>query len=621
MNRCYTPVLLALACSAAGSALAQPESTGGVLEETIVISSRVPMPLRQVGTAVSVLDEQHIAMRSFNSLYDALRTQPAVSANNTGGAGGITSLQIRGEDGYRTLVLIDDIDISDTSGPQVSPRMEHILTAGIQRVEILRGPQGLMYGADAGGVINLSTLKADEGLQGYAQGEAGRYGTQQFSAGIGGKSESIDYALSATDYETDGFNSRDTDTVLRDDDGYDNTTVHGRLGWNVSEALRLQAVYRDVETEGEYDSCFTNAFVPSDLCSSEFEQQAWRLSAEYVAGRFKHELAYSGNDTDRQAYTEGEPTFGSEGERERWTYLGSFYGGDKLKFVYGVDLLTDQLDDGTFDRERDQDGYYLEYQGEVIDSLFITAGARYDDNEDFGSHTTWRSSAAYVMSLDGGDLKFRGAYGTGFRSPSLYEIAYNSGPFGFPPASETELDAEESEGLDVGLSWYGDNGLLLEAGYFDQEITDIIYFDLVNFSGYLQDRGDTTSEGIELNAEVPLPWNVLLAGNYTWNDTETVDGSVRPRRPEQLANVALQWSNAADTLLLALQLRITRGAEDTDGSDMDDYEVVNLSANWQLMPQLELFGRVENLFDEDYQEVPTYNTSGAAAYAGLRFTF
>ena len=127
MNRCYTPALLALACSSAGSALAQPEATDSVLEETIVISSRVPMPLRQVGTAVSVMDEQHIAMRSFNSLYDALRTQPAVSANNTGGAGGITSLQIRGEDGYRTLVLIDDIDISDTSGPQVSPRMEHIL--------------------------------------------------------------------------------------------------------------------------------------------------------------------------------------------------------------------------------------------------------------------------------------------------------------------------------------------------------------------------------------------------------------------------------------------------------------------------------------------------------------
>ena len=196
-----------------------------------------------------------------------------------------------------------------------------------------------------------------------------------------------------------------------------------------------------------------------------------------------------------------------------------------------------------------------------------------------------------------------------------------AGPFGFPPASDVELDAEESEGLDLGVSWYGNSGLLLEATWFDQDITDVIYFDLIGFSGYLQDRGETSSEGIELNAEMPLPGNIILGGNYTLTDTETLQGSERPRVPEHMANIALQWSNASDTLMLGLHARLSRGATDTDGSDLDDYEVVNLVANWQVLPQLELFGRVENLFDEEYQEVPTYNTSGSAAYAGVRFTF
>jgi vitamin B12 transporter len=617
MNKFFPVSALALACAPSLPALAESK-----LEEIVVTSSRVEMPLRQVGTSISVITREDIKLSGFNSLYEILRSQPAISANNTGGAGGITSLQIRGEDGYRTLVLIDDIDISDTSGPQVSPRVEHLLSSGIQRVEILRGPQGLMYGADAGGVINIQTLAAEEGLHGSASAETGRYGTRQLTADLGGGNGTIDYAVMASDYETDGFNARDTDTVLRDDDGYENTTLHGRVGWNVSEDLRLQLVARDVDTEGEYDSCSTvDSFAPSDDCSNEFEQQAWRASADYTLGRFSHQLAYSGSDTERQSYTEGSPSFGSEGDLERRTYLGSFRGGDALRLVYGVDLLTESLDDGTFDRERDQDGYYLEYQGELTENLFITAGARYDDNEDYGSHTTWRTSAAYILSLTGGELKFRGAYGTGFRAPSLYEISYNGGFFAYPPASDTELKEEESEGLDVGLAWYGESGLQLEANYFDQKIDDVIYFDLQNFSGYLQDKGEASSSGVELIAEVPLLETLALNGNYTYNDSEDVDGSTRPRRPEHLANLALRWSPLDGKLVLAMHVRATRGARDTDGSSMDDYEVVDLTASWEFLQGLELYGRVENLFDEDYQEVPTYNTSGAAAYAGLRFSF
>ena len=140
---------LALACAQAIPAAAENSR----LEEIIVTSSRVAMPLRQVGTSVSLVTSQDIKERGFLNLADVLRYEPSISVSNTGGAGKATSLRIRGENGFRTKLLIDGIDVTDTSSPQGAPHFEQLSSSGIARVEVLRGPQGLMYGADAGGVV------------------------------------------------------------------------------------------------------------------------------------------------------------------------------------------------------------------------------------------------------------------------------------------------------------------------------------------------------------------------------------------------------------------------------------------------------------------------------------
>ncbi len=592
------------------------------LEEVVVTSSRIPMPLREVGTSISVVTQQEISELGFTSLYDVLRTQPGVSVTNTGGAGSAAALRIRGEEGYRTLVLLDGIDISDTSGPQVSPRFEQLMSSGVQRVEILRGPQGLMYGADAGGVVNISTIAPTDGFGGEVSAEGGRYGSQQLAGNLGGGNDTVDFNLSGTDFQTDGFNARTTDTVLKDDDGYDNRTANARLGYNATEQLRLSLVGRSVKGKNRFDDCFTvDTFAATDRCRDQYEQQAWRLAADYEAGRFSHQLAYNGNDTDRKFYSDGQSSFSTQGELERSSYLGSFSASQGLRLVYGVDLETESLDDGSLDESRDQSGYYLEYQGGFGNRLFLTAGTRYDDNDDFGSHTSYRVSSAYLFALGGGELKLKGAYGTGFRAPSLYEIAYNNGGSAYPPASDTTLKEERSKGYDFGLSWLAASGLYLEAVYFDQKVEDEIYFDLTDFSGYLQRNGDTDSSGVELVADWPLLATLSISANYTFNDTETSSGDSRPYRPQHLANLGLNWRSLAGKLVLGASWRLSQDAQDIDGTQLDDYQVLELTASYQLFEGLQLYGRLENALDEDYEEVPTYNTSGAAGYAGLRYSF
>ncbi len=611
------PSLLAIAVSASPAAFAATP-----LEEIVVTSSRVPMPLREVGTSISVVTQEEITQLGFTSLYDVLRSQPGVSVTNTGGTGSAAALRIRGEEGYRTLVLLDGIDISDTSGPQVSPRFEQLLSSGVQRVEILRGPQGLMYGADAGGVVNITTIAPTKGLGGEISAEGGRYGSQQLAGNVGGGNDTVDFNLSGADFQTDGFNARTTDTVLKDDDGYDNTTVNARVGYNATDTLRLSMVGRNVDGKNRFDGCYTvDTFTLTDRCSDEYEQQAWRVAADYDAGQFSHQLAYNDSDTDRKFYSAGQSSFKTKGELERTSYLGSFSTGNGLRLVYGVDLETESMGDGATAESRDQNGYYLEYQGGFGDRLFVTAGSRYDDSDDFGSHTSYRISSAYLFPLAHGELKLKGTYGTGFRAPSLFEIAYNKGGFAYPPASNTTLKEEESKGYDFGLSWLATSGLYLEAVYFDQTIEDEIYFDLTNFSGYLQRNGDTDSTGVELAADWPLLETLSLSANYTFNDTQTSTGGSRPYRPEHLVNLGLNWRALTGKLVLGAAWRLSEDAQDIDGSQLDDYQVLALTASYQLQPGLQLYGRLENALDEDYEEIPTYNTSGAAGYAGVRYTF
>lgn len=341
---------------------------------------------------------------------------------------------------------------------------------------------------------------------------------------------------------------------------------------------------------------------------------------EYQTQRFTHEVYYSDNDSDRDSYSEGKRSGKFGGTIERYGYLGSFNGGDALRLVYGTDI-EDESADGTYlNADRGQDGYYLEYQGGFYDQLYVTAGARYDDNDDFGSNTSYRASAAYLIPLTGGELKLKATYGTGFRAPSLSEIATNMDPFTLPPAFGTDLSEEESEGYDIGVSWMGESGLYLETVYFDQTISDEIIYDPLSF-GYLQASGDTESSGIELIGEWPILEGLSLSGNYTYNDTESFDGGDRAYRPKHLGNLGLRWATLDERLVMGLNVRVSRDSKDLDGSSLDDYELVDFNASYLVGYGVEIYGRVENLLDEDYEEFPTYNTSGAAGYAGLRYSF
>ena len=149
---------LSLGLCLTGHTIAQTAEEPAAIDETVVVASRVADLSHQVGVSVSVLNRDDIVSFGYPDLGSLLDTQPGVTVTMDGGFGKAAAVRIRGEEGFRTRIVLDGINIADPSSPQISPRIEHILSSELTRVEILRGPQGLLWGADAGGVVLMSTI-------------------------------------------------------------------------------------------------------------------------------------------------------------------------------------------------------------------------------------------------------------------------------------------------------------------------------------------------------------------------------------------------------------------------------------------------------------------------------
>ena len=538
------------------------------IEELVVVGNRFPVPRRQLATSVSVVDAQQIRDYGSFTLTDILRQTAAVGASSNGGVGSLSTLRIRGEQGFRTLTVFDGMRLSDPSGTQVAAPIEHLLASEIGRIEVLRGPQGLSYGADAGGVINISSAPNQNGFSGAIDAQGGARGTQQLSTQLGFGGERVDVSLAASDFGTDGFNSRLSDTDLLDDDGYDNETIHARVGVKLTESLDLELVRRETSSESQF--------------------------------------------------SEGVSAFGAAGELERWEYQLGLSDLPGFDLIAGVDLEREV--NGADDR--DNSGVYAEVLSDFSERWFITLGFRQDDNEDFGEFTSYRLSSAYLIDLGGNTLKLKGAGGRGFRAPSRDEISYNEGPWASPPAAGLALNAEQSSGFEFGFEYSADR-YVVELVAFQQDVEDAIDFDLAGFSGYLQFEGRNRSEGIELVTRASLTETLSATANFTLNKTKRANGLARLRRPEQMLNLGLSYLDPAGKLRINAFYRHSQNAIDEQAGtliDLDDFGVLDLNASYTLREGVELYVRLENSIDEQYREVGDYRSANRGAFAGVRLS-
>ncbi|GAB4354204.1 MAG: TonB-dependent receptor [Methylohalobius crimeensis] len=615
---------------------AQDQASTKRLDTLTVTASRVPVPLRRIGSSVTVITAEDIAARQAISLADALRSVPGLDVVRAGGLGQQTSVFLRGANSNQTLVLIDGVEANDPSNPGGLFDFANLTVDNIERIEILRGPQSTLYGGDAiGGVINIITQSGQAKPGADFSAEGGSFGSWRLTGNSSGRLDRFRYSVAASHLRSRGFSAADRRLDGNsEDDGYLNTTVSARLGWRALDNLDLDGVVRYNRTQTELDDC------GGPHCDDPNE----RSYADQVFGRLQGKLdLFDGfwNQQLRLSYTLhdrnilDDPDAISPFAPSTTHFIGEKYKVDWQNTFRLIDIdtlvndslvagITDEREtasaDDTPHRSASTLAYYAENRLTWLERFITTAGIRQDDPNHTGDKVTWRVTQAILIPETG--TKLRGSYGKGFKAPTLYQLFAPAGNFG--PIGNSNLKPESSRGWEVGFDQsFWDERILLGATYFRNDFRNLI--DFAFGQGYLNlDRAE--SEGVETYLEIE-PFDFLtLRGNYTYTRTEDeTTGKRLFRRPSHKGSVDADfevWENTH----LHLNVLAMGSRDDMDFSTgsrvrLASYAVVNLAARYRVNRNLEVFGRVDNLLDKRYQEVSGFGTSNVAGYGGVKLSF
>lgn len=590
------------------------------IEETVVVADRVDTAITSLAVSVNVLDRELISALGSATLPQLLKSQVGISTTQNGGIGAVSGIRVRGQDAFRTRVLIDGIDISDPSSPQIAPRMEHVLAPSLERVEVLRGTQGLLWGADAGGVISLTSRRATEQPSIAVSAERGGYGFETESIVASSGATYLGEMTAVLNHVgMDGFNALKSDTQLADNDGYDNDsyrlsyTTPQWQGWSATISAREVDATTDYDGCGRFDESFS--FISSNDCSDGYNNETRAVVVRHAGDGNSTQISVSESDSDRAYFTDGLFQFALKGSNEQMSASHNRTLTENYDLTVGVDLDEQSYDDGFGTaRSRDNKAIFMNVR-RATNKVTLSAAVRTDDNDDFGRFTSWRITALTETGFDG--VAFKTAYGTGFRAPSPYEVGSNQSPFALPEARETALNEEQSEGWEMGLRG-NQNHLSWELTYFDQEVSDAIvysYNPALFAGGYLQIPGTSQFSGVEATAAWEIGEGVTLEGFVTDLSADDANGNDLPYRPETTAQVSARYSAAKiDWLLLA---RYTSDRSDGFGTRLNEYTVMDGSFRYAITDELNVSVRAENVTNEGYSDIVGYRSAGRTFYVGL----
>ncbi|WP_226701833.1 TonB-dependent receptor plug domain-containing protein [Microbulbifer elongatus] len=590
------------------------------LEQVTVTASRVEIPRAESGVSVSILTAADIEKLGYSTLLDVIKTLPGISISNTGGLGKVSNVYVRGEAGSRTLVLLDGVNMADAANTQVTTQFQHILAGDVERIEILRGPQGMMYGAGAGGVINIITKRGDKPLQLELSAETGRYDTERTQLAARGQQGAWNYKLDLNQLESEGFNARESD-ASGERDGYDNQTGSASIGYAFDENLSVEAQLRRTDADTEYDNCYLGWDVVND-CLDTYVQTSYQLGANLLAAGASHRLNVSSQELERESYSAGNYSFSMEGSIAELNYIGSraLAGGS---ITWGADLDQQEYSSGGLVQDVDILGIYGEWRSDIAKKVFYSVGYRRDSLED-QDHNSWRVSAAVPQLIgDNQQLKYRASASTGFRAPSPYEISTNLNSGVDPVGPET------SRGYELGVEYRYADILQLELVAFQQSVTDAIVY--VNGLGtgwgaYAQDNGESDSDGIELSLAGSLGESGRWYANGTWLDSTDSESEPRFNVAQEVYNLGASYTLLANALTISGNWRHADDrtspapAFGSPAEALGSYNRFDLNAVYDISDRISVSLRGENLLDEDYREVAGFYTTGAAIYAGVQLS-
>ena len=640
----------------------EPAETEPVLEtrEVVISATKTPVPVSQVTSAVEVITGEQMQQRKLKTVAEALRWAQGLAVNQSGGPGTNVDVRIRGGTPEQTLVLIDGAIVnSATIG---SYDFANLTTDNIERIEILRGSQSMLWGSDAmGGVINITTKRGRDtpNISGFS--EYGSFNTIREGANVAGKKGPVDFSGSISRWDTAGFSAINYRRGATERDGYHNWQGSVRLGADLPKDGRLEFDFRWMKGIANFDGFAFNSTTfqsdPADVLGAKSQNTQYVFAGNYMQpitswwsqkltmSRATDNLVSQSGTVERNLVTGATGPVGFpfnsqiETTSNRIEWQQNVQIAEPLLLTAGYQFReqigqnTDSLDPTMSipTKSISSNAGFADAKLNLWDRLFGTAGIRQDEYNVFGSATTYRLTGGYLHQETG--TKLRGSYGTGFRAPTINQLF-------FPGFGTPNLQPEKSQGFDVAV----DQTLLndrvtLSLGYFWTRYRNLILsvFDPAvctapgSFGFCAQNAGDARARGVEASGKFRLvrdqPWikSLDLQFQYTYTLTNNLTDGQDTRLPKWPLN---QWSTILsyqpiEALRANLEGRFVGQRYNNVGNSgsIGSFYVWNLSATYDVNKQIQVYTRVDNIFNEKYEEVLFFGTAIRSVFGGVRMNF
>ncbi len=617
-------LVLALPAAAAAqtadpAAIADAEEGAVTLPDIIVSANRTPTAAAATGSTVSVITDRQIVEDGRPFALDILGTQPGVTVQQSGPPGTLTGFSVRGAPQQYVRVMVDGIEVSDPTVPQVGAPMSGMLLDDVSRIEVLKGSQSAVYGGQAiAGVIDITTPRPTEnGLQTTYTLEGGSFDSFRGALSLAGRDDRGDFALSVAHLQTNGFSAAEEADGNTEADGYDTTRLSASGTLYATDLLSIFGSAFTQHESGDFDGTDPLTFNPADADST-YDTTTWGARTGFAltspGGALENRAAISWYDVARDTREDAGPS-SFDGDRLRLEYLGTWTQSAGLSVQFGGDwtredtTTTTPYGDSSGDNE--VAGIFAQAIWAPVDPLTLTFALRNDDHSEFGNYPTGRVSAAWEATPG---TTLRGSVGTGFRAPSNYELFV-------PTYGNPDLEPETSVSADLGIEQsFGDGRGQAVATLFLLDIDNLIGFT----TAYEQIPGTAKSRGVELSGSWALTEALTLTGAYTYTDARDANGDRRLRVPMHDLAVGID-GQATERVTVGLGLEYAAGLPDEPFTQSSawrsDYTLVNARVAYAVTEAAEIYLRAENLLDEQYQTVKGFSTADQSFYFGVRGTF
>ena len=587
------------------------------MELLIVTPTRMPQSLDKTIADTTVLNEQDIQKSGAPDVPTILRNVAGVEFSQNGGTGKSSGLYLRGTDSAHVLVLVDGVRInSATTG---TTALDQLMLDQIERIEVVRGNVSSLYGSEAiGGVIQLFT-KLGHGAPAFnASAGLGSHGTQRLAAGFSGEVNDNSFSVNVGKVKTDGVSAINTQiapTANPDKDGYDNTTFNAQVKHAFNDDHQLSASLFSTRGNSQYDNAFNLA--TTDRNNTREAIQKLSLTSDNQLNTTWHsKLNWARGTDDSKDYLNDVEDSRFKTVNNQLAWQNELRLADTQRVNLAAEHLVQSVDSDTLFTQTRRSvnsllgGYLGEYGAQQVQF-----NLRQDHYSDFGTANT--GLLGYGLSF-ADNWRATASISNAFKAPTFNDLYY---PLSFGYRGNPNLKPERSQNKEVGLH-YASNGQRVDAVYFDNRISDLIasnatFTTVVNIN-QAQINGQELSYAGEFG-------NTHLKANATWqNPRDTATGQVLQKRAREFGNIAAShsfgaWNAGAELKYSGARPDVNCATFPCTNVSLLGYQLLSLTAGYQIDKNLKLSARVENLFNRDYSEAYSYNTLGRTLFVGLNY--